>query len=95
MNKHQKALDRMDKNCDNYIENCNSVYTFLELEEDNLTLQELVDKAIPMKPIKNHDNTMLCPNCILDDDCVRLVGFENNCPICSQAINWAEELFNE
>ena len=86
MNKHQKALDRMDKNCDNYIENCNSVYTFSALLEDNLTLQELVDKATPIKPLEEHGYTK-CPICF------RIVSEQYNtyCGDCSQAIDWEEE----
>ena len=85
MNKYKKALDRMDKNCDNYIENyienCNSVYTFSELEEDNLTLQELIDKDIPMK-IRSVKTISKC--------CTKAIYLSNYCSICGQRLNWEE-----
>ena len=96
MNKHQvawkKILECDDKSNGIWTPQVRDIllnnYTGKNLVDEVALIDGLIDKTTPMKPIKNHDNTMLCPTCRLDDDCVRLVGFENHCPICSQTLDW-------
>jgi hypothetical protein len=46
----------------------------------------LEKKNTPMKPRKHHDGTDICPSCVRDDECTRLVGFEKYCTRCGQAL---------
>ena len=73
MNKYQEALDwLMDGN-----DSCGTEWDLL---------QELVDKATPMKPTPYIKNIGTCKSC--EDSVHRL---DNYCPNCGQKIDWSEE----
>jgi hypothetical protein len=82
MNKYQEALNRIAKYC--------GVNNGSMLEDDLKTLQELVDKATPKKPIEEIDSyddfdysVDYCPNCKNEVD-------DTYCPACGQKIDWSE-----
>lgn len=68
MNKYQKALDYLKDSKCNEINNCEqcSLTGYCGQYQCIKTLQELVDKATPKKPIKiktNYMETYCCQNC--------------------------------
>ena len=88
MNKYQEALEKLRK-----IEQTENTW-----DENCEVLQELVDKATPMKPdywgdgIETDDGSTPfdhwdCPHCHHD------LNYEEHifCPNCGQAIDWSEE----
>lgn len=52
------------------------------------TLQELVDKATPKKPIQKAAGRTVCPNC--ERSITREVS-PRYCSICGQRLDWSEE----
>ena len=89
-NKYQEALDSLKE--------IEREYTYTKIGSkfhvNCDTLQELVDKETPMKPIiKNVCNEVdgdvdygVCPNCEYPLD----YSF-NHCPYCGQALDWSDE----
>lgn len=86
-NKYQEALDRIKRNIyRNWVEESRT--------NDCKTIQELVDKATPMKPIRNDFEEDCCPNCSSLEIQIELSGYEqtlslNSCQDCRQAIDWS------
>ena len=86
MNKHQEALDRLhifsyfgDDGADSFHHK--------QHDEDIETLQELVDKETPKKPLPPKDTFFLhqCPNCKVD-----FIGSSIDRCQCGQKIDWSE-----
>ena len=82
MNKYQEALDIVKK--------CNCIDCTCTAID---TLQELVDRATPKKPIKDvpskliYEQTYVCPNCGR-----RFSGrISKFCYRCGQALDWRDE----
>ena len=93
MNKYQEALNYF-KDISNdllsiFDEESMSIH-FRELK----ILQELVDKATPMKPIQLEEGKYSCPSCAMAFKLKTLVKnmFVNNkyCDVCGQALLWEE-----
>jgi hypothetical protein len=59
------------------------------LEEDIKNLQELVDKATPIKPIKSDNSFGLCPVCNND------LGTTPYCPNCGQALKGEDKKYGK
>ena len=91
MNKYQEALDRM---YDNYI------YGAKQKEDSYFKLQELVDRATPMKPLSkriNHNGLKVggC-KCLYHIDNHRSTNTEVDetydfCKKCGQALDWSDD----
>lgn len=83
MNKYQEALDILSCLMSRKTEDD---YTPFEYRKAQATLQELVDKATPTKPIWEFDDEPICPYCrsVLDGD-------EEHCEVCDQRIDWSDE----
>lgn len=82
MNKYEEALDWLKLSCD-CIDDCKAVET----------LQELVDKATPKKPIPLFIPMVFLPyRCPV---CKTLVNRKKEkfdyCPKCGQKLDWSEE----
>lgn len=87
MKKYQEALDRFEEAFRNITLNDD-----LANERRDL-LQELVDRATPMKPTKNdkanHDwNRVFCPNC---GQWLLFIGAGCANNDCRQKIDWSDE----
>lgn len=67
-----------------YQEALNSLFLTARKTEDIWVMQELVDKATPMKPKRNE---RYCGNC----DTVRLLPYDNYCSNCGYKIDWSDE----
>lgn len=96
MNKYQEAISKIANiDLQNYTEEETGLtelplglcYTpYIEL------LDELVEKEIPMKPLKGEMFTpYLCPTC--DDGCIYLDHYYelNRCANCGQKIDWSDK----
>ena len=46
-------------------------------------------KQMPKKPAKQWGDNV-CPNCRTDTRCRVLMGWEEHCPDCGQAIDWSD-----
>lgn len=84
MNKYQEALDSFER-----------TYRNVTLDDDLTnekrdTLQELVDKTTPMKPLKSEwDGYRLCGNCnsiIVSTN----QTLPNHCSSCGQKLDWSD-----
>lgn len=95
MNKYQEALEYMKANAVQEI--TNSYFrkhkaldgiTFEEFDNNLTTLQELVDRETPKKPLPPKDTFFLhqCPNCKVD-----FIGSSIDRCQCGQKIGWNEE----
>ena len=94
MNEYQKALDKL-------CELGRKELTFREICEMEIaveTLQKLVEKATPKKPIEypSFASGYKCPNC---ESNIVLHGSHKICPTpccswCGQALDWSEEDVN-
>lgn len=86
-NKYQEALDELER-----------AYRNVTLDDDLTndkrdTLQELVDKETPMKPIHLGGNKYSCKNCSMAFELNSKVRFVNNqyCDVCGQKIDWSND----
>lgn len=81
MNKYQEALVTL---CDHLYADGDGEIIILSIE----SLDELVDRATPMKPIRSKANkgAFICPIC--QDRCFSM-GDYGFCPDCGQAIDWS------
>lgn len=52
------------------------------------TLEKLVDKATPKKPIKHFNSFYRCENC---GELFQNHHYQNNCPNCGQALDWSDK----
>lgn len=52
---------------------------------DLQTLQELVDKETPMKPVKIFER-VCCPKCSFP-----VIIIDNYCPNCGQRLDWSDK----
>lgn len=96
MNKYQEALDELYKLYE-FEDCCQMPYNEcigIEYKEEFDTLQELVSKATPKKPIQLHDKDRhKCPSCGSQ------LPFRKNalkkkiicCDKCTQMIDWSQE----
>ena len=94
VNKYQFDLDKLfrfatlDSSGNQGVNN----YIFQDLEKTKNTLQELVDKATPKKPIGERLDR-LCPNCekrlYWDDETCDYI-YEDYCIHCGQHLDWSE-----
>lgn len=91
MNKYQEALDEIGDD----LKFLGEGGVLESTDWDNL--QELVDRATPMKPIENHYEEKgqepyikpTCPRCEqLKNKRYALCSLYNYCPICGQALDW-------
>lgn len=79
MNKYQEALNRIDTY---------RVNKSLKLDiKDILTLQELVDKETPKKPIPFLNSLYKCENC---KGIFQNYHYQNRCPNCGQELDWSD-----
>lgn len=90
MNKYQEALKKVEKSCISVAMEFNFGELFEEDEKALSTLQELVDKATPKKPIKSNnplfDYMVFCPACN------KSMSFKNYyCGSCGQAVDWSDK----
>lgn len=99
MNKYQESLDYLKKHAYEILEEIdmgnNSSYFFQPMDDVNeiaKPLQELVDKATPMKPIP-----LFIPIAFLPYRCRKCRGLVNNrkqkfryCPHCGQTVDWSD-----
>lgn len=98
MNKYQKALDRLFMWSTNGY--CALVFNSKEYKDIKATLQELVDRSTPNKPILLHSgyddgseicDTWDCPTCgetfVIEGD----TGKCNYCPNCGQKLLWDDK----
>ena len=81
MNKYEKA----------YNKTCAKIEVSL-LNENELILQELIERATPKKVIIKEYGTKYCPNCNrLADDVINGMQFEfPYCRDCGQALDWTD-----
>lgn len=93
MDKYQEALDCLkDTKCDE-INNCKqcSLTSYCGHYQCIKTLQELVDKATPKKPIRFIDKFYVspykCPVC----KTIPHTGNQKYCDECGQALDWSEK----
>mgnify|MGYP001811008199 CR=1 FL=1 len=88
MNKYQEALNRLKIKSLYYADTLTQLRaTKVESEiiEDKKTVQELVDRATPMKPTYEH--ALFCDKCFN-----QVVTKDMNfCPNCGQALDWSNE----
>lgn len=89
-NKYQEALDKLHKRATDY----NLANTILDDKQLTSTLQELVDKATPVKPREKrvgrgiHKLThYYCPKC----DCKTTLIPQEFCLKCGQKLDWSDE----
>lgn len=87
MNKYQEALENV---IDTFVDLSDLEFVPYVTNEDIEALRELVDKAIPKKPIEeinSYDDIDFrehyCPNCKREVD-------ETHCTACGQKIDWSE-----
>lgn len=94
MSKYQEALNRI---IDEYIPMHYEGKPMNRQTEDALLLQELVDKAKPMKIYHDKDEEPFCPNCKTNN---RIMTFEYDCRDryenyycgnCGQRLDWSEK----
>ena len=91
MNKYEEALDRI-KSERLWDEGLGDYYNVFDRDNKDLKLlQELVDKATPMKVDMTTD-TLTCPYC----ETGRVYDWENDkafrfCADCGQAIDWSTD----
>ena len=88
MNKYQEALD--------YLRWIGSDGYYKKKREKSFdVLQELVDKATPMKPIQLEERKYSCPSCAMAFKLKTLVKdmFVNNqyCDVCGQRLDWSKD----
>lgn len=81
MNKYQDSLD-------NFVKALSLFTDFKSIHDWETTLQELVYKATPKKPIQKAAGRKICPNC--ERSTSREVS-PRYCSICGQRIDWSEE----
>lgn len=102
MNKYQEALNTIKKEATNPY-----YYDHLKWNECFKTLQELVDKEIPMKVDKEHYKLEDCNDCDYFPVSIHLykcpnprckfhrkyeIGFEEKrCPDCNQLLKWSDK----
>lgn len=96
MNKYQEALNYLIENIE--MLNRHSDGSFCQPYSSKNTLQELVDKAIPKKPLIAfadavtadgsivQKTALVCPSCKS-----LLVERQSYCPLCGQALDWRVE----
>ena len=94
MNKYQSALNKITFT----IADLSSADEgWIKDSEAVKTIQELVEKATPKKPI--HKNTWgyddipytaLCPNCE-ENIGYEAMNYYKYCPVCGQALDWRDE----
>lgn len=95
MSKYQEALNKIIRSCcpycydDNGCKNCEIKQTCNATAKSWVdTLQELVDKETPMKPIrKGVLNWWHCPCC----DASLYFDNQPRCQICGQKLDWSDE----
>ena len=107
MSKHKEAFKRIKSVVDShllfsewlqhksnwggYIKSVNNIDAELKFDEDMYLIDDLVDRAIPMKPIFPGENDFFlweCPSCNQDfiSD-----SANNYCLNCGQALDWSED----
>lgn len=90
MNKYQEALD----NLSNEVFSMFPTYDLEGLADDTRTLQELVDRSIPKKPVRETETGLsyeACPKCgslAMDDSDYGTA--HDYCPNCGQALDRSE-----
>lgn len=86
MSKYQEALYRQKSNVKKLRDK-----EFVEYRDDFATLQELVDKATPKKPIRFKNSVYIsnpkCPICKTTPH----IGNQKYCDECGQALDWSDE----
>lgn len=92
MNKYQEVLTDIRhsaRHLNNLIYGCDDICD--EYVDDILTdcdlLQELVDKATPIKPIHHLNSFYRCKNC---NELFQNHHYQNHCPNCGQALDWSD-----
>ncbi len=89
MNKYQEALDLLAIQTDNEITYQDEINHYVN------TLQELVDKATPKKPIERHYEDEGEPEyikvCCPAGCKVQVGSYYNFCPECGQALDWSDD----
>lgn len=99
MNKYQEALNRLKIKSLYYADTLTQLKATQveeEIKVDKKTLQELVDRATPIKPIYREfmkgtplqEWKQVCPSCKVTITYENLG--KNYCPECGQAIDWSE-----
>lgn len=97
MIKYQESLNKIKEDYEET--HCQGMGTCYDFEDIKL-IQELVDKAIPKKPIKLTYKLLLddgwsyeCPRCKcaigINTKAIDYTQEEGYCPTCGQAIDWS------
>jgi len=77
IDENQESLDAINDACG------------FDFRDEIKTLQELVDKAKPMKPIKTHSwcgqSITICPRC------QKTINGGNYCQHCGQYLDWGDK----
>ncbi|MCM1130117.1 MAG: hypothetical protein NC310_00440 [Roseburia sp.] len=90
MNNYQEALNNL----------CGCDAAYYQGDKDVETLQELVNKETPIKPIENHYEEKgqepyikyTCPRCEqLNNKRYSLCSLHRYCPICGQKLDWSDK----
>lgn len=95
MNKYQEAWERFSNN----LYKPNEGYDIFERGDDELLIDELVEKATPKKPIDIQEPLVkwgICPTCkgllnTLGGRPNRVLESDRYCRDCGQALDWSEE----
>jgi hypothetical protein len=86
MNKYQKALDKAKTYKNDF-----GIMFRTNYSEESILLQELVDKAAPIKVIFDNRGVPQCPRCqsysSIHDG---IKGKYRHCSDCGQALDWSE-----
>lgn len=92
MNKYQDALNKIVKSSwpdcigESECSSC-SIEKICNTKNWINTLQQLVDKETPKKPIKHYKSFYRCVNC---EEIFQNYHYQNCCPYCGQKLDWSE-----
>ena len=93
MNKYKEAWERFNNN----LYKPNEGYDIFERSDDELLIEELVEKATPKEGVLGYNNfgyrTLCCPNCkkTIVNVWSKAEYKPNYCHYCGQALDWSEE----
>lgn len=98
MDKYQEALDRLSNDDYDFPHDFYEEDKVSAMERDIDTLQKLIDKATPKKPIERHYEDEGEPEyikvCCPAGCKVQVGNYYNFCPECGQALDWSSKMID-